>query len=66
MTADEVETGIGPVLAFADFRVRWTFTGFDGLELRDDEEPEGQKAKAKEGQRLKESGQDFAFHGLNR
>jgi hypothetical protein len=24
---DEVDTGIGPVLAFADLRVRWTFIG---------------------------------------
>jgi len=27
VTADEVETGIGPVFAFADLRVRWTFIG---------------------------------------
>ena len=27
VTADDVETGIGPVFAFADFRVRWTFMG---------------------------------------
>ena len=36
---DDVETGIGPVFALADLRVRWTFIGFDGLELRDNEEP---------------------------
>lgn len=65
MTADEVETGIGPVLAFADFRVKWTFTGFDGLELRDDEEPKGEKAKAKENEGLKEGGENFAFHGFS-
>ena len=27
MTADEVDTGIGPVFALADLRVRWTFMG---------------------------------------
>ena len=66
MTADDVETGIGPVFAFADLRVKWTFTGFDGLELRDNEKPEGQKAKGKEEKGLKKEGLDFAFHGLNR
>lgn len=65
MTDDEVETGIGPVLAFADFRVKWTFMGFDGLELGDDEEPKGQKAKAKEDDGLKGEGSEFAFHGIN-
>lgn len=35
-----METGIGPVFAFADFRVRWTFTGFDGLELGTEEDEE--------------------------
>jgi len=40
--------------------------GFLGLELGDDEEPEGQKAKAKEEKGLKEEGLDFAFHDLNR
>ena len=46
-----MDTGIGPVFAFADFRVKWTFIGFDWIgdsELSDDEKPEGQKAKAKE------------------
>jgi len=65
VTADDVETGMGPVFAFADFRVRWTFTGFDGLELRDDEEPKGEKAKGKENEGLKGEGEDFAFHGIS-
>jgi hypothetical protein len=41
VSADEVDTGIGPVLTLDDLRVRWTFMGLDAcfLELRDDEEP---------------------------
>lgn len=64
MTDDEVETGIGPVLAFADFRVKWTFIGFDWLKLRDNEEPKGQKAKGSIGKALESEGGEFAFHGL--
>jgi hypothetical protein len=27
VAADEVDTGIGPVLTFEDLRVKWTFIG---------------------------------------
>lgn len=40
MQADDVETGMGPVFALLETRVRWTFTGWDGLELRADEDDE--------------------------
>lgn len=36
----------------------------EDLELSDDEKPEGQKAKAKEENGLKEEGGEFAFHKL--
>ena len=35
-----------------------------GLELGDDQEPEGQKAKAKVGNGLEEEGEEFAAHGI--
>jgi hypothetical protein len=35
-----------------------------GLKLSDDQEPKGQKAKAKENEGLKEEGEDFAEHDL--
>jgi hypothetical protein len=38
VTADEVETGIGPVLTFEDFRVRWTFIGFLELGFKENQE----------------------------
>lgn len=51
--ADDVETGMGPVFALLETRVRWTFTGWDGLELRADEkevesDADGAKAKGNE------------------
>ena len=60
-----METGIGPVFAFADFRVKWTFTGFDGLELGTEENEEKGDAQSGEDQRLKEEGEELAFHGIN-
>jgi hypothetical protein len=38
VAADEVDTGIGPVLTLEDFRVRWTFIGFSELRFKEDEE----------------------------
>ena len=37
-----------------------------GLKLGDDEEPEGQKAKAKENDGLENEGEEFAAHGIRR
>jgi len=57
--ADEVDTGIGPVFAFEDLRVRWTFMGSMvggdtemGFEISDEEnegDDKGRNGKAFQG-----------------
>ena len=60
MTADEVDTGIGPVLTLDETRVRWTFIGF--LELGFEENEEKRIACDSVGKGEEEEGSEFAFH----
>ena len=67
MTADDVETGIGPVFALADLRVRWMFMGFDAWDskLRDDEEPIEGAACDNVESRHGEEGEEFFKRGFH-
>ena len=56
-----METGIGPVFAFEDFRVKWTFIG---LELGFEENQEESVAGDGVGKGDEEGGQEFAAHGI--
>lgn len=53
---------MGPVFAFADFKVKWTFTGFDGSELGTESDEIDDESDGREDQRLKEEGEELAFH----
>ena len=65
MTADEVDTGIGPVLTFADLRVRWTFIGL--MVWGDAERAFKESDKGDKGDDKGDEGQSFdgdAFHWI--
>jgi len=65
VAADDVETGIGPVLMLEETKVRWTFMDLLWLELGTEKEEVKGGGGCSVGHGLNEEGEKLAFHGIS-